>query len=68
MELVYPRSAAGLGQSYLAGLVFYKGDLLSNFFLNQVAGDLFFSLVFFGGYLLITRQSPDKLIPLKVKS
>jgi hypothetical protein len=68
MELVYPRSAAGLGQSYLAGLVFYKGDLLSNFFLNQVAGDLFFSLVFFGGYLLITRQSPDKLIPIKVKS
>jgi hypothetical protein len=68
MELIYPRSLAGLGQSYLAGLVFYKGDLLSNFFLNQVAGDLFFSLVFFGGYLLITRQSPDKLIPIRVKS
>jgi hypothetical protein len=68
MELVYPRSAAGIGQSYLAGLVFYKGDLLSNFFLNQVVGDLFFSLVFFGGYLLITRQSPDKLFPIKVKS
>lgn len=68
MELIYPRSLAGLGQSYIAGLVFYKGDLLSNFFLNQVAGDLFFSLVFFGGYLLITRQSPDKLIPIKVKS
>ena len=68
MEPIYPRSLAGLGQSYIAGLVFYKGDLLSNFFLNQVAGDLFFSLVFFGGYLLITRQSPDKLIPIKVKS
>lgn len=68
MELVYPRSAAGIGQSYRAGLVFYKGDLLSNFFLNQVVGDLFFSLVFFGGYLLITRQSPDKLFPIKVKS
>ncbi len=68
MEMLYPRNAAGLGQSYLAGLVFYKNELTSNFFANQVIGDLFFSTVFFGAYFLITRQNPSKLIPIKVKS
>ena len=47
---------------------FYKNELTSNFFANQVIGDLFFSTVFFGAYFLITRQNPSKLIPIKVKS
>lgn len=68
MEMLYPRTAAGLGQAYLAGLVFYKNELTSNFFANQLIGDLFFNLVFFGGYLLITRQDFSKLKPIKVKS
>ena len=42
-EAVYPRSAAGLMQAYVAGIPFYK---------NSVLGDLFFSAVLFGGYYL----------------
>jgi uncharacterized protein DUF6580 len=36
---VYPRSLAGLMDAYVAGIPFFRGTL---------AGDLFFSLVFFG--------------------
>ena len=68
LQLPYSKTLEGLGQSYIAGLVFYKNDLMSNFFLNQIIGDLFFSLVFFGSYFLITRQNPSKLQPIKVKS
>jgi len=64
----YPKNASGLLQSYIAGLAFYKNELTSNFFLNQVIGDLFFNLLFFGGFMLITKDSPSKLQPIKVKS
>ncbi len=68
MPELYPRSAAGLGQAYLAGLVFYKNELGSNFFANQLIGDLTFNFIFFGGYYLIQKNSPDTLTPIKVKS
>ncbi|MFM9946082.1 MAG: DUF6580 family putative transport protein [Bacteroidia bacterium] len=68
LQLPYAKTLGGLGQSYLAGLVFYKGDLLSNFFLNQVVGDLFFTTLFFGCYFLITREDFSKLRPIKVKN
>lgn len=63
----YPKTLNGLGQAYLAGIAFYKQDLLSNFFLNQLLADLFFSTVFFGGYALISNKR-DELIPIKVKA
>jgi hypothetical protein len=64
----YPKTLGGLGQAYLAGMAFYKQDLLSNFFLNQLLADLFFSAVFFGGYALIAKNDDGELIPLKIKS
>ena len=64
----YPKTLGGLGQAYLAGMAFYKQDLLSNFFLNQLFADLFFSAVFFGGYALIAKNDDGELIPLKIKS
>jgi hypothetical protein len=53
----YTKDLAGLGQAYLAGLVFYKNDILSNFFLNQVVGDLAFAFAFFGMYFISVKQS-----------
>lgn len=64
----YPKTINGLGQAYLAGLVFYKQDILSNFFLNQLIADLFFSSVFFGGYAMIIKNHEEELVPIKVKS
>ncbi len=68
LQLPYTKTLEGLGQSYIAGLMFYKNELTSNFFLNQVIGDLFFNAIFFGGYFLISRNLPSKLQPIKIKS
>lgn len=57
----YPKTLSGLGQAYLSGLVFYKQDLLSNFFLNQVAGDLIFNLGLFGFYRYLTSASANEV-------
>jgi hypothetical protein len=49
----YPQTAAGLMTCYAAGLAFYNG---SSFFLNGLLGDLFFSVVLFGGYYLLQQR------------
>jgi len=64
----YPKTLDGLVQAYAAGLVFYKQDPLSNFFLNQLIADLFFCAVFFGSYALLVKRQADDLVPFKVKA
>lgn len=49
----YPQTLAGLVGCYVAGLAFYNGQ---SFFLNGVAGDLFFSGLLFGGYALLQQR------------
>jgi hypothetical protein len=44
IEGAYARGLEGLWQSYVAGLPFYRGTML---------GDLFYALVFFGGWELV---------------
>jgi len=46
---LYPKTLLGIGEAYIAGIPF---------FLNTIAGDLFFSGVLFGSYELIKRQYP----------
>ena len=43
---LYPRTLAGLAASYAAGVPFYR---------NQLAGDVFYVLLMFGGYAAIER-------------
>lgn len=64
----YPKTLEGLGQAYAAGLIFYKGDLLSNFFANLVIGDLFFNALFFGLFAYISKPDYSKLRPVKVRN
>ncbi|TAE24252.1 MAG: hypothetical protein EAZ91_20710 [Cytophagales bacterium] len=49
----YPQTGAGLMACYAAGLAFYNGQ---SFFLNGLAGDLFFSGLLFGGYYLLQQR------------
>lgn len=51
----YPQTAGGLLGCYTAGLAFYNNQ---SFFLNGLAGDLFFSGLLFGGYALLQRRFP----------
>ena len=46
---MYPQHLGGLISSYVAGLPFY---------LNGIAGDLFYSTLLFGGYYLIRTYVP----------
>ena len=46
---LYPLTAQGLWQCYLAGLPFFR---------NTVAGDLVYTAALFGGYALATRTLP----------
>jgi hypothetical protein len=43
---LYPRTLAGLAACYAAGIPFYR---------NQLAGDVFYVLLMFGGYAAIAR-------------
>lgn len=43
---LYPHTIAGLTASYLAGIPFYR---------NQLLGDAFYTLAMFGGYALLRR-------------
>jgi hypothetical protein len=55
----YPQTFSGLMQSYLAGLAFFNnGSLGISFFLNEMAGSLFFSGVFFGVYSIAKQKFP----------
>ncbi len=50
---MYPQTFAGLMQSYIAGLAFFNnGSLGISFFINELAGGLFYNMLFFGAYAL----------------
>ena len=57
----YPKNIAGLIQAYIAGLSFYKNDIFTNFFLNQIVGDLFFVIVFYFSFIAITNKYKAKI-------
>lgn len=50
---MYPKSLVGLGESYIAGLPFLQGTLLSN---------VIFTPVIFFAYQMITRQKLSKVL------
>ena len=49
MDPIYTKDFAGVLAAYIAGIPF---------FLNTIAGDLFFTGVFFGSYALLKKQYP----------
>lgn len=49
MGAMYPKTLAGLAECYIAAVPFFG---------NQIAGDLFFSGVLFGGYAFAKKMSP----------
>ena len=56
---IYPNNFGGLIESYVAGLAFFNnGSLGLSFFLNEVAGTLFYSGILFGIYALARRRIP----------
>ena len=55
-HLYYPHSFAGLMQCYGQALVFYHNDLFSNFAINSIAGNVFFSALMFGAYALVKKN------------
>ena len=63
-SVYYPQTATGLLTCYVAGLAFYNG---TSFFLNGLAGDLFFSALLFGGYHLLQLRF-GKLKPIRVRT
>ncbi len=60
----YPQNLPGLLTCYVAGLAFYNGI---SFFLNSLAGDLFFSALLFGGYYLLQVRFGE-LKPVRVRN
>lgn len=60
----YPQTISGLVGCYVAGLAFYNG---TSFFLNGLAGDLFFSALLFGGYYLLQMRFGE-LKPVRVRN
>ncbi|MBV8845315.1 MAG: hypothetical protein JO307_21110 [Bryobacterales bacterium] len=52
---LYPRTLAGLGACYVAALPFYG---------NQFAGDVFYTVLMFGGYALLARRRAPVLRPV----
>jgi hypothetical protein len=56
---LYPQTFAGLMQSYIAGLAFFNnGSYGISFFLNELAGGLFYNGLFFGAYALGRNYIP----------
>jgi hypothetical protein len=56
----YPQTFAGLMQSYLAGLAFLNNGAYGiSFFINEIAGSLFYNGIFFGVYALAIRRYPS---------
>ena len=60
----YPQNIPGLIGCYISGLAFYNG---TSFFLNGLAGDLFFSALLFGGYYLLQLRF-GRLKPVRVRN
>jgi hypothetical protein len=55
----YPQTFAGLMQSYIAGLAFFNNGALGlSFFLNEIAGSLFYNGLFFGAYAFARQWIP----------
>jgi hypothetical protein len=55
----YPQTFGGLLQSYVAGLAFINnGSYGVSFFVNELAGALFYSGLFFGIYALAKQKFP----------
>jgi hypothetical protein len=59
----YPQTMPGLITCYVAGLAFYNG---TSFFLNGLAGDLFYSTILFGGYYLLQLRFGE-LKPIRLR-
>jgi hypothetical protein len=56
---MYPQNFSGLIQSYIAGLAFFNnGSYGISFFLNEIAGALFYNGLFFGAYALARQRYP----------
>jgi hypothetical protein len=53
----YPQNLNGLAACYAAGIPFYNNEITGSFFLNQFAGDLFFSGLLFGAHALVSRKA-----------
>lgn len=54
---IYPRTPFGLMESYIAGLAFFNnGSMGLSFFLNDVAGSLFYCGIFFGIIAVAQRR------------
>jgi hypothetical protein len=57
---LYPQTFAGLMQSYIAGLAFFNnGSYGISFFMNELAGTLFYNGMFFGAFALAKRWIPS---------
>ena len=55
----YPQTAAGLGECYIAGLMFFRDTTNGfSFFLNDLLGTTFFSAVFYGAFYLVEMRFP----------
>jgi len=55
----YPDTFAGLIQCYVAGLAFFNnGSYGISFFLNEVAGSLFYNTILFGSLYLLGQRFP----------
>lgn len=52
----YPQNISGLTACYAAGIPFYNNEFTGSFFLNQFAGDLFFSGLLFGAHAFVSRR------------
>ena len=53
---LYSNDLSGLIQSLWAGIPFYNNEITGSFFLNQLAGDLFFNALLFGSYALASKR------------
>lgn len=53
---LYSNDLSGLVQSLWAGIPFYNNEITGSFFLNQLAGDLFFNALLFGSYALASKR------------
>jgi hypothetical protein len=56
---MYPQTFAGLMQAYVAGLAFFNNGAYGlSFFMNEIAGALFYNGLFFGAYAIAKQKFP----------
>lgn len=53
---LYSNDLSGLVHSLWAGIPFYNNEITGSFFLNQLAGDLFFNALLFGSYAIASKR------------